>query len=65
MLSMETEQRVARLFNKLAEGEKSVEISKSVLSEKIDFDPYLSFKSLDREGKNFIDEFNIVDFLKY
>jgi hypothetical protein len=64
MLSIETETRVARLFTKLADGEKSVEITRSVLAEKRDFDPYLAFKRIDREGKNFVDAFNIVDFLK-
>ena len=64
MLSIETEARVAKLFLNIAEGEKSVEITRQVLSEQIDYDPHQVFKRLDTEGKNSVDEFNIVDFLK-
>lgn len=64
MLSIETEARVAKLFLNLADGEKAVEINRQVLSEQIDFDAYQIFKRLDTQGKNSIDEFDIVDFLK-
>jgi hypothetical protein len=64
MLSIETEARVARLFINLADGEKNVDISRKVLVEQRNFDPYLAFKRLDREGKNYIDEYNLLDFLK-
>lgn len=64
MLSIETEARVAKLFLNLAEGEKSVEINRQVLSEQLDFDPYQVFKRLDSQGKNNIDEYDVVDFLK-
>jgi hypothetical protein len=65
MLSIETEARVAKLLLSLADGEKSVDITRQVLAEQLDFDAYQVFKKLDREGKNYIDEFNLVDFLKY
>jgi hypothetical protein len=64
MLSIETEARVAKLFLNLADGEKSVEIARQLLNDQLDFDPYLAFKRIDREGKNYIDEYNIIDFLK-
>lgn len=64
MLSIETEARLAKLFLNIADGEKAVETSRQVLSEQLDFDPYQIFKKLDKESKNYIDEFNIVDFLK-
>lgn len=64
MLSIETEARVAKLLINLAEGEKSVEINRQVLSEQLDFDPYQVFKRLDSQGKNSIDEYDVVDFLK-
>ena len=64
MLSTETETRVAKLILILAEGEKSSQITRQVLSEQRDFDPYLAFKRIDKEGKNYIDEYNIVDFMK-
>jgi hypothetical protein len=64
MLSIETEARVGKLLLTLAEGEKSVEVARQVLSDQREFDPYLAFKRLDRENNNSINEFNIVDFLK-
>ena len=64
MVSIETEARVARLLLALSEGERTVEISRQVLSDNYDFDSYQVFKFLDREGKNRIDSINIVDFLR-
>jgi len=65
MLSIETETRVAKLFVNLFEGEKSLETARKLLADKSQFDAYHIFTSLDRENKNHIDEYNIVDFLKY
>lgn len=65
MLSIETESRVAKLFVNLFEGEKSVEISRNLLTDQIKFDAFHIFSKLDRENKNFIDEYDIVNFLKY
>lgn len=64
MQSIETEARVGKFFLTLTFGEKAVEITRPVLSEQFEFDPYQEFKRLDTEGKNSFDEFNIVDFLK-
>lgn len=64
MVSIETEARVARLLLALAEGERTVEISRQVLSDNYDFDAYQIFKTLDVEGKNRVDSINIVDFLR-
>ena len=64
MLSAETETKIAKLILILAEGEKSSQITRQVLSEQTDFDPYLAFKRIDRECKNSIDEYNIVEFMK-
>jgi len=64
MLSIETEARLAKLFLNIADGEKGVENSRQVLADQLDFDPYQTFKKLDVELKNYVDEFNIVDFLK-
>jgi hypothetical protein len=64
MVSYETEEKLTRLLIRLADGEKSVEILRSVLSDLKEFDPYLIFKCLDKENKNYIDAYNLVDFLK-
>ena len=64
MLSIETEKRIAKLFIVLAEGERSVEISRQVLSDLKEFDPFQIFKNIDIEGQNKIDYCNIVDYLR-
>ena len=64
MISIETQARLAKLLLNMADGEKSVEVTRQVLSEQIDFDCYKAFKRLDRESKNYVDAYNIVDFLK-
>lgn len=64
MLSIETEARVVKLFINLFEGEKSVECSRENLALQRDFDAYQIFQRVDRERKNYIDEYNIVDFFK-
>jgi hypothetical protein len=65
MLSIETESRIAKLFVNLFEGEKSVEIARNVLCDQLQFDAYHIFNRLDKEEKNYIDEYNLVDILKY
>ena len=64
MLSTETETQVARLLKALAEGERTVEISRQVLSDNYDFDAYQVFKALDVEGKNKVCPVNIMNFLR-
>ena len=64
MLSIETEARVVKLFINLFEGEKTVELSRENLAIQRDFDAYQIFQRVDRERKNYVDEYNIVDFLK-
>jgi len=64
MLSIETEARVVKLFINLFEGEKSVEYARENLANQREFDAYQSFQRIDREKKNYVDEYNIVDFLK-
>ena len=64
MLSIETEARVTKLFINLFEGERSSEISRENLAIQRDFDAYQIFQRIDRERKNYIDEYNLVDFLR-
>ena len=64
MLSIETEARVAKILLTLAEGEKSIEISRQLLSDNFDFDSYQIFKALDTSGKNNIDSCDIINFLQ-
>ena len=64
MTSIETEKRLSKLMMQLAEGERTIEISRQVLSDLYDFNAYQIFKNLDIEGKNRIDVNNIIEFLK-
>ena len=64
MTSIETEKRLSKLMMQLAEGERTIEISRQVLSDLYDFNAYQIFKNLDIEGKNRIDINNIIEFLK-
>ena len=64
MTSIETEKRLSKLMMQLAEGERTIEISRQVLSDLYDFNAYQIFKNLDTEGKNRIDINNIIEFLK-
>jgi hypothetical protein len=63
-LSYGTENLVAKLLLTIADGEKAVEVIRQVLADQIDFDAYDAFCYFDREGKNYVDEYNFVDFLK-
>ncbi|MCQ2819087.1 MAG: EF-hand domain-containing protein [archaeon] len=64
MMSNETQNQVARLLLAISEGERSVEISRQVLSDNFDFDPFQVFNFLDPERKNTVDALNIVEFLR-
>jgi len=64
MLSIETESIISKLLLNLADNEKATEVVRQVLGEYIDFDAYDVFRYLDRENKSYIDEYDIVDFLK-
>ncbi len=64
MLSFGTENLITKLCLVIADGEKAVEVIRQVLSDQRDFDPYNTFCFLDRDGKNYIDEYDIQNFLK-
>ena len=59
----EIETKIAKIFMNLANGERKSEISKEVLCDNKDFNPYQIFKLLDVENKNYIDKNNIINFL--
>lgn len=64
MVSIESQARLAKLLLNVSDGEKAVEVTRQVLTEQLDFDCYKAFKRIDRESKNYVDSYNIVDFLK-
>ena len=64
MISIETESKLANIFITLAEGEKSIDINRQILSEFNDFNPYQIFKFLDIQHKNHINSSDILNFLQ-
>ena len=64
MCSPETEQKLCKLLLILADGERSIEISRQVLSDLKEFDSFQIFKNIDIEDKNKIDCYSIINFLR-
>ena len=64
MCSYETEKRLGKILMLLAEGERSIEISRQVLSDLKEFDSFQIFKNIDMEDKNKIDCFTLINFLR-
>ena len=64
MCSPETEQKLCKLLLILAEGERSIEISRQVLSDLKEFDSFQIYKNIDIEDKNKIDCYSIINFLR-
>lgn len=58
----EIEIKIAKLLMEIAEGERSIEITRRVLSDCIEFNPYQIFNKLDVEKKNRISPNNIINF---
>ena len=57
------EQKLSKLFINLAKGERKAEITRQVLCDNQDFNPFQLFKLLDKESKNFINSDNIQNYL--
>lgn len=64
MLSVETENKLAKLLLTLADGESSVETTRQVLATTYGFDAYSLFRLVDVESKGFIDSVNLVEILR-
>ena len=55
--------KVGTLLSTLSEAEKDIDISRQILNENFDFEPYLIFTYLDRENKNKIAIDDIIYYL--
>ena len=64
MLEGGTEHKIAELFQIIAEWERTIEISRQVLSDCYDFCVYQIFNHLDQDKKNCVDYQDIIDYLK-
>ncbi|OMJ89682.1 hypothetical protein SteCoe_8134 [Stentor coeruleus] len=63
MLSPDTESRLADIFLRTAQQEKEVEECRYSLSKNLDFDPYSTFKILDRLGLGSLSSLEIQEIL--
>ena len=55
--------KICQIFMELSECERSVEITRRVLIDSNDFDPFLIFKKLDIDNKNYISPQDIINFM--
>ncbi len=65
MLSPETENRLCILVKAIADNERELEMSRQILAEKPQFEPYAAFMRLDRYRKDNVSANDIKDFLQY
>ena len=63
--SPSTLNKIGILFSTLSEAEKDIDISRQILNENFDFDPYIIFKNLDRGNKNKMSIDDLVYFLNF
>lgn len=63
MLSLELQSRLAHLLLQVADLERQVEITRQVLCELIDFEPYSAFRALDRFSTGALTSRDIEEFL--
>lgn len=62
MLSEETESKVINILKTIAKAENSIEISRQLLSDNLDFDPFQIFINLCPKGKQFVTPYDLVDY---
>lgn len=64
MISIETEARIAKFLLTLSDGEREIESIRQNLARQYTFDSFNIFRFFDKNLKNYIDEFDILSFLK-
>jgi Ca2+-binding EF-hand superfamily protein len=64
MLGVQTEIKLANLFKTVADGEKQVEVTRQVLAEQRDFEPYTAFKRIDRLSNGYLGIYDLHKFLR-
>ena len=65
MNNISNELKLAKILEAYIEGEKQIEISRLVLAEKPDFDPFVVFKKIDRHGIGYVTANDLLKFLRY
>jgi len=64
MIGLQTEHKLAQLLKSIADGEKEIEVTRQVLAEQPDFEPYTAFKRIDRDANSSISVWEVIDFLR-
>jgi len=64
-ITIPTKKRLAKIFVNAGEGEQQVEFQRQNLSKISAFEPYASFKRIDRLEKGFIDSRDLANFMRY
>ena len=64
MLSREIQSKISEIFISLAEAERDVEITRQVLTENKEYNPYQIFCFLDSDKKNYVEELDIINYLQ-
>lgn len=54
MIGLQTEVKIANIIKHIADGEKQIEVTRQVLAEQNEFEPYTAFKRIDRFGHGFV-----------
>ena len=64
MISGDIQSKLSEILMTLAEEERNVEVTRQVLTENKDYDPYQIFCFLDNGKKNKINDLDLLDFLR-
>ena len=64
MLGYESEQRLKKLLVAVGDGEQSLEASRQRLCQIRDFSPQSAFQRMDRSSKNYVQSYDILNFLR-
>ena len=62
MLSKETESKIVNILKTIASGETSIEVTRRLLSDNFEFDPYQIFTNLIKKGNEFITPVDIENY---
>ena len=65
MVNIGSELKLVKIFEAYIEGEKQIEISRLVLAEKPEFDPFAIFRKIDRHGIGYMTASDLLKFLRY
>jgi hypothetical protein len=63
-ISMQTKKRMAKILACIGDMEQQIEMTRQNLCNSPSFEPYSSFKRLDRNGNGYLTSYDICQFMK-